>query len=99
MAALREVFSRQIAVRGTLRTPCGEEEATPGVKLLSSIKRSEIRPVIGNERIVAVANLGHQFPILVAAESQEVHVITDIALAVGHRHERAVKTLIDQELH
>ena len=65
------------------------------MQLLFSVESGEVRAVIRDERVILLADSGHQLPVLVPAKPNEVHVFTQVPGIMREGDQRRVKALID----
>jgi hypothetical protein len=68
------------------------------MELFSRIQRREIRPVVGNERVVLAPNDVHKLPVFSTAQTEEVYVFAHVSGLMRQRRQRSTKALIDNSL-
>ncbi len=77
------------------RSDVRNDDHQSGMEFFSRIQRREIRPVVGDKRVVLAPNPVHQLPVFLPPETEEVYVLADVSGLMRQRYQRRVKALID----
>jgi hypothetical protein len=81
------------------RDHIGNYDDHAGVEQFLAVETKKIGAIVGDERVLLLADYAHKLPIFQAAESTVTDMVRAVARRMGDGDKRRMKSFVNQKLH